>query len=82
MWNGIDFSQFGAFAIVFVLMGAAILFLVRELKIVQKKLDDSQEQRLQDAKEARDKTAETTEKLVTLTGQIYDLLTTNSSRRR
>ena len=82
MWNGVDFSQFGPFTIVFILMAIAIGFVVTLWRAERKRADDAINGRLQDAKDSRDAIVEPLNQAVSTTKLIYDLLTNSNNRGR
>jgi hypothetical protein len=76
-----DFTQFGPYAITFVIGAAIVIFLIKQLAQERKRADDATTGRLQDAKDSRDAIIEPLNQAVSTTKLIYDLLTNNSSRR-
>ena len=77
MWPDIDFSQFGAFAIVCVLLFFVSGLLYREWKSEQTKREASEAKLLAYVLENEAKNSITSDKILTLTGQVYDILTRN-----
>ncbi len=75
----IDFSQFGAFAIVFVLMGGAVGYFVKQIAEERKRTDDQINLRISDQKEAKESSDKISNEVLILTRLIYELLTNKNT---
>lgn len=75
----IDFSQFGAFAIVFVLMAGAVGYFVKQIAEERKRTDDQINLRISDQKEAKESSDKISNEVLILTRQIYELLTNKNT---
>lgn len=71
----------GLLAVIAVLAGVVVL-LYKDGKLKDTKIETIQDARLLDAKETRDKLTDSMEQQALLTKQIYDIVISNTSRRR
>lgn len=73
--------SYGLAGLCITVLAAALVYIYKELKASNIRIDAIQEERLQDAKETRDKITESMEQQAYLSKQIYDVLINLTNKR-
>lgn len=73
--------EYGLPGVIILVLGSVVLYQERSRQKVQDKLEGIQEQRLNEAKETRDKLTEPLDKVADLSQRMYDLLLTSKRGR-
>lgn len=77
----VDFSQFGPFAIVCILMACAVVYMITQNKEERRRTDEQINLRIQDQKDAKESSDKSMNEMLILMRQIYGLLTSKNDRR-